>query len=237
MGWQDWSAGSVTSGDAKPKYSQSQVPPAKLHETNTQTVSSDKLKSLISFDVWRVKSKLHSNCDIVEQVRVCCPSNLRLGASGESLGATPLATEARNSCLFCCTRHAARMILWHGVRKYGRFTFCAKSSVTISKSVCGEERQSRLSDLNKSEWLKVRADDLKFCFCSETGLWRQTKSHNELLLSLLCAYHSIKARTSAGGGGWVCYESPSHLFYRFPGVTTQKRNQVSTSLVRTGSHE
>lgn len=27
------------------------------------------------------------------------------------------------------------MILWRGVRRYGRFTFCARSSVTISKSV------------------------------------------------------------------------------------------------------
>jgi hypothetical protein len=42
---------------------------------------------------------------------------LRLGASGESAGATPRATDARNSCLFCCTRQAALMILWRGVRR------------------------------------------------------------------------------------------------------------------------
>lgn len=177
------------------------------------------MKSSISFDVWSVHSKLHW---LVVTLFNRCVYNLRLGASGESLGATPLATEARNSCRFCCTRHAARMILWHGVRKYGRFTFCAKSSVTISKSVCGEERQSRLSDLNESEWLKVHADHLKFRFCSETGLWRQTKSHNELLLSLICAHHSVKARTSAGGLA-VLWKPPLNLFYRLPGVTTQKK--------------
>lgn len=137
--------------------------------------------------------KLHSHYDTVSEGRVHCTSNLRLGASGESLGATPLATDAKNSCLFCCTRHAARMILWHGVRRYGRFTFCAKSSVTISKSVCGDEQESRLHDLNKSEWLKVRTDNLKFFFVLKTGLWRHTKSHNELLLSLLCRLSFYKS--------------------------------------------
>lgn len=149
---------------------------------------------------WRVEplfccvwSKLHWHYDTVQEVRQHCPSNLRRGASGESLGATPLATDAKNSCLFCCTRHAARMILWHGVRRYGRFTFCAKSSVTISKSVCGDERESRRHDLNKSGRLKVRADDLKFCFVLKTGLWCHTKSHNELLLSLLCRISFYKS--------------------------------------------
>lgn len=57
------------------------------------------------------------------------------GGSGESLGATPRATEARNSCLFCWTRRAALIILWHGVLRYGRLTFWARSSTTISRSV------------------------------------------------------------------------------------------------------
>lgn len=71
--------------------------------------------------------------------------HLCLGASGESLGATPLATEARNSCLFCCTRHAARIILWRGVRRYGLLTFCARSSVTISKSVWVKKDRQQIS--------------------------------------------------------------------------------------------
>lgn len=50
----------------------------------------------------------------------------------------------------------------------------------------GTSERDRLRDLNKSEWLKVCPDDLKFCFVLKTGLWRHTKSHNELLLSLLC---------------------------------------------------
>lgn len=41
IGWRDWLAGSVTSGDAKPKYSQSQVPPAKLQKTNRQNDGTD----------------------------------------------------------------------------------------------------------------------------------------------------------------------------------------------------
>lgn len=48
---------------------------------------------------------------------------LRRGASGESFGATPLATEAKNSRLFCCTKYVALIILWRGVRRYGLFTF------------------------------------------------------------------------------------------------------------------
>src|SRR4029434_4800648 len=60
--------------------------------------------------------------------------------SGESLGATPRATEARNSCRFCCTKQAARMMRRRGVRRYGLFTFWARSSVTISRSVCKHAR-------------------------------------------------------------------------------------------------
>src|SRR4029434_1558977 len=61
--------------------------------------------------------------------------------SGESLGATPRATEARNSCRFCCTKQAARMMRRRGVRRYGLFTFWARSSVNISRCVCDHARR------------------------------------------------------------------------------------------------
>lgn len=85
----------------------------------------------------RPRSKIS---DVEVHIKVMCSYFLR-GGSGESLGATPRATDARNSCLFCCTRRAALIILWHGVLKYGRLTFCARSSTTISRSVCGREKR------------------------------------------------------------------------------------------------
>lgn len=114
--WKLMKACSVTSGDAKPKYSQSHVPPAKLQVRKRLCQS----KNVI--DCWSfiaIQSRLIFQTTVVFtllhwHMSVCY---LRMGASGESLGATPLATEARNSCLFCCTRQAARMILWHGVRR------------------------------------------------------------------------------------------------------------------------
>lgn len=84
-------------------------------------------------------------------------THLRRGASGESLGATPLATDARNSWRFCCTRQAARMIRRRGVRRYGLFTFWAKSSVTISKSVYKNDcvcKQGNMIRVNQS-WRKT----------------------------------------------------------------------------------
>lgn len=82
------------------------------------------------------------------------------GGSGESLGATPRATEARNSCLFCCTRRAALIILWHGVLRYGRLTFWAKSSTTISRSVCwGGDKTWLLPSVWEIMWNSNKKND------------------------------------------------------------------------------
>lgn len=77
----------------------------------------------------------------------CVCSYFLRGGSGESLGATPRATDARNSCLFCCTRRAALIILWQGVLRYGRLTFCARSSTTISRSVWEESGDNILTSI------------------------------------------------------------------------------------------